>query len=100
MKSKTDGDKICKSSFSKSAIEQSDGFPIFHTLVLVLFYRLVPLILVEGYRNCTDTCQICDDNIVFNRSKASIKPQLGMMVPRKPYILHDNDFEGYGILVS
>ena len=33
MKSKTDGDKICNSSFCKSAIEQSDGFPIFNTLV-------------------------------------------------------------------
>nr|XP_022337891.1 uncharacterized protein LOC111133650 [Crassostrea virginica] len=46
------------------------------------------------YGNCTDTCQICDDNIVFNRSKASIKPMLGMMVPGKPYILSDDHFEG------
>ncbi|XP_078335834.1 uncharacterized protein LOC111133646 isoform X2 [Crassostrea virginica] len=43
--------------------------------------------------NCTDTCQICDDGIVFNCSKASIKPQLGMMVPGKPYILNDHYFE-------
>nr|XP_022344189.1 uncharacterized protein LOC111137161 isoform X2 [Crassostrea virginica] len=46
--------------------------------------------------NCTDTCQICDDNIiVFNRSKASIKPQLRMMVPGKPYILPDNHLEDF-----
>ena len=94
MKSKADRDKTCNSSFCKSAIEQSDGFPIFNTLVWFLFYRLVPLILVEGYGNCTDTCQICDENIVFSRNKASIKPQLGMMVPGKPYILNDNDFKG------
>nr|XP_022339271.1 uncharacterized protein LOC111134494 isoform X2 [Crassostrea virginica] len=45
--------------------------------------------------NCTDTCQICDDKILFNRSKASIKPQLGMMVPGKPYILNDDHFEDF-----
>ena len=80
-----DRDKTCNSSFCKGAIEQSDVFRF-----LILFYRLVPLILVEGYGNCTDTCQICDDNIVFNRSKASIKP----------YILKDNYIEGIWILVS
>nr|XP_022337883.1 uncharacterized protein LOC111133646 isoform X2 [Crassostrea virginica] len=47
------------------------------------------------YGNCNDTCQICDDGIHFNRSKASIKPQLGIMIPRKPYILNDNHFEDF-----
>ena len=86
--------------FSDTFHAQKSWFILWLYNIGMIHFCFIPLILVEGNGNCTDTCQICDDSINFNRNRTFINLQLGNIVPENPYILHDYDFEGIWLLVS